>query len=149
MNRGKRNNQNFAFIAHARFIQIITYKADLGGITLKVPEAASTFKASLLDPDSLPVHTNGDEQYTFSGKRVKRGLYRTQDGRMINADRNGAGNVIRTVAPDAFSKVEGVEDGKAVQASLVVHLVQIVVPRRTQKASHGVSTRSRDREQTL
>jgi hypothetical protein len=57
--------------------------------------------------------------------------------------------VIRKVAPDAFSEVEGVEDGKAVLASLVVHPVRIVVPRRTRKTSNGVSKRSREREKTL
>ena len=88
---------------------------------------------------------NGDEKYTFSGKRIQRGLYRAKDGRMINADINGAGNVIRKVAPDAFSEARAVEDGKAVLASLVVHPVRLVVPRRTQKASNGGSKCSLER----
>jgi hypothetical protein len=46
----------------------------------------------------------------------------------VNADINGAGNSIRKVAPDAFQQVEGVEDGKGVLASLVVHPVMVVVP---------------------
>ena len=112
---------------------MLTYKAELVGITVKVTEESYTSKASLLDLDPLPVCTNGEEKYTFSGKRVKRGLYRAKDGRKINADINGSGNIIRKVAPDAFSQVEGVEDGKAVLASLVVHPGRIVVPRRTQK----------------
>ncbi|HLI69668.1 MAG TPA: hypothetical protein VKV19_07905, partial [Ktedonobacteraceae bacterium] len=79
--------------------------------------------------------SNDSEKPTFSGKRVKRGLYRASDGRKINADINGAGNIIRKVAPDAFSKAEGVEDGKAgILHSLVVHPVRFVVtPSRTQK----------------
>ena len=40
----------------------------------------------------------------FSGRRVKRGLYRASDGRHINADVNGAYNIIRKVLPDAFGK---------------------------------------------
>jgi putative transposase len=76
----------------------------------------------------LPVRQSGDEKYTFSGKRVKRGLYRASNGRYINADINGAGNIIRKVAPDAFQQAEGVEGGKGVLASLVVHPVRIVVP---------------------
>ncbi len=86
--------------------------------------------ASLLDLDPLPVRdpNNGNEKHTFSGKRVKRGLYRTSDGRYVNADINGSGNIIRKVAPNAFQQAEGVEDGKAVLASLVVHPVRIVVP---------------------
>ncbi len=134
-NMGRRNNQNFVQIPHARFISMLTYKAELVGITLKVTEESYTSKASLLDLDPLPVRgpNSSDDQHTFSGKRVKRGLYRAKDGRLINADINGAGNVIRKVAPDAFSKVEGVEDGKAVLASLVVHPGRIVIPRRNQK----------------
>ena len=143
-NMGKRNNQNFVQIPHARFIAMLTYKAELVGITIKVTEESYTSKASLLDP--LPVRNNGNEKHKFSGKRVKRGLYRAKDGRKINADINGSGNIIRKVAPDAFSKVEGVEDGKAVLASLVVHPVRlVVVPSRTQKASNGVSKRSIER----
>jgi IS605 OrfB family transposase len=133
---GKRNNQNFVQIPHARFISMLTYKAELVGITVKVTEESYTSKASLLDLDPLPVRdpNNGNEKHRFSGKRIKRGLYRASDGRLINADCNGSGNIIRKVAPDAFSKVEGVEDGKAVLASLVVHPVRFVVtPSRNQK----------------
>ncbi|HLQ27971.1 MAG TPA: RNA-guided endonuclease TnpB family protein, partial [Ktedonobacteraceae bacterium] len=124
---GKHTNQNFVQIPHARFIAMLTYKAELVGITVKVTEESYTSKASLLDLDPLPVRNNGDEKHTFSGKRVKRGLYRAANGRSINADINGAGNIIRKVAPDAFGQ-RAVEDGKGVLASLVVHPVRIVVP---------------------
>jgi putative transposase len=136
VNMGKRNNQNFVQVPHARFIAMLTYKAELVGIQVKIQEESYTSKASLLDLDPLPVHdpNNSDEKHKFSGKRIKRGLYRAKDGRKINADINGSGNIIRKVAPDAFSEVEGVEDGKAVLASLVVHPVRLVVaPSRTQK----------------
>ena len=93
-------------------------------------EESYTSKASFLDRDPLPVRNlKNDSNYTLSGKRVKRGLYRASDGRSINADVNGAYNIIRKVAPDAFAKAEGVEDGKAVLTSLVVHPVRIVIPR--------------------
>jgi putative transposase len=132
---GKRTNQNFVQIPHARFIAMLTYKAELVGIRVEVTEESYTSKASLLDLDPLPVRKNGDDtKHTFSGKRVKRGLYRASDGRVLNADINGSGNIIRKVAPNAFSEVEGVEDGKAVLASLVVHPVRFVIaPSRTQK----------------
>ncbi|MBV9688083.1 MAG: transposase [Ktedonobacteraceae bacterium] len=128
-NMGKRTNQNFVSIPHARFISMLTYKAELAGITVKITEESYTSKASLLDLDPLPVRdpNNGNEKHAFSGKRIKRGLYRTADGRYVNADINGSGNIIRKVAPNAFQQVEGVEDGKAVLASLVVHPVRIVV----------------------
>jgi putative transposase len=131
----KRTNQNFVQIPHARFIGMLTYKAQRVGITVKVTEESYTSKASLLDLDPLPVRKNGDKKHTFSGKRVKRGLYRAANGRSINADINGAGNIIRKVAPDAFQQTEGVEDGNGVLASLVVHPVRIVVPRTKPKAS--------------
>ncbi len=135
-NMGKRTNQNFVQIPHARFIAMLTYKSELVGIRVEVTEESYTSKSSLLDLDPLPVRNNGNEKHTFSGKRIKRGLYRTKDGRKLNADINGSGNIIRKVAPDAFSKVEGVEDGKAVLASLVVHPVRFVVtPSRTQKGN--------------
>lgn len=126
-NMGKRTNQNFVQIPHARFIAMLTYKAELVGITVKVTEESYTSKASLLDLDPLPVRKNSHEHHTFSGKRVKRGLYRASNGREINADVNGSGNIIRKVAPTAFGS-QGVEDGKAMFASLVVHPVRIVVP---------------------
>jgi len=128
-NMGKRTNQNFVQIPHARFIAMLTYKAELVGIRVEITEESYTSKASLLDLDPLPKWEKGksNEKHTFSGKRVKRGLYRTSSGRYVNADINGAGNTIRKVAPDAFGS-EGVEDGKAVLASLVVHPVRIVVP---------------------
>ena len=129
-NMGKRTNQNFVSIPHARFIAMLTYKAQLVGIRVVVTEESYTSKASLLDLDPLPVRDpgNGRKKPTFSGRRVKRGLYRAADGRVLNADINGSGNIIRKVAPDAFSEARAVEDGKAVLASLVVHPVRIVVP---------------------
>jgi IS605 OrfB family transposase len=126
-NMGKRTNQNFVQIPHARLIAMLTYKAELVGITVKVTEESYTSKASLLDLDPLPVRNKSDEKHTFSGKRVKRGLYRASDGRKLNADINGAGNIVRKVAPAAFG-AKGVEDGKVMLASLVVHPVRIVVP---------------------
>ena len=104
-------------------------------MTVKLTEESYTSKASLLDLDPLPVW-NPDEktEHIFSGKRVKRGLYRASDGREMNADINGAGNTIRKVSPDAFGQ-RAVEDGKAgARHSLVVHPVRlVVVPSRTQK----------------
>jgi putative transposase len=126
---GKRTNQNFVQIPHARFIQMLAYKAELVGIRVAVTEESYTSRASLLDLDPLPVRdpNNGDEKHQFSGKRIKRGLYRASNGQVLNADINGSGNIIRKVTPDAFGQ-RAVEDGKGVLASLVVHPVRIVVP---------------------
>ncbi len=141
MHIGKRNNQNFVQIPHARFIAMLTYKAKLVGIIVKVTEESYTSKASLLDLDPLPVRKQRGEHYTFSGKRVKRGLYRASNGRTLNADCNGSGNIIRKVAPTAFGS-QGVEDGKALFASLVVHPVRIVVPLTKLKNSRFVAKAS-------
>lgn len=121
-NLGKRNNQNFVQIPHARFINMLRYKAELIGIRVIITEESYTSKASFLDHDPLPVYNFDREkdEHTFSGKRVKRGLYRAANGRFINADCNGSYNIIKKVAPDAFT-VKGVED-------VAVHPVRIVVP---------------------
>jgi putative transposase len=95
---------------------------------VKSTEESYTSKASFLDHDPLPIRRPDDKtEHTFSGKRVKRGLYRASNERSINADVNGSYNIIRKVAPDAF-QAEGVEGGKRVIAPLVVHPVRVVVP---------------------
>jgi putative transposase len=102
-NLGRRTNQTFVSIPHARFIEMLTYKAELVGIQVRITEESYTSKASFLDADPLPVYGAHDIP-AFSGRRVKRGLYRAGDGRHINADVNGAYNIIRKALPDAFGK---------------------------------------------
>jgi putative transposase len=99
----RRTNQQFVAIPHARFIAMLTYKAQLVGIHVLVTEESYTSKASFLDADPLPVYGSATVPI-FSGRRVKRGLYRAADGRHINADVNGAYNILRKVAPDAFAQ---------------------------------------------
>src|SRR5713226_714420 len=82
---GKRNNQNFVLIPHARFMDMLTYKAELVGITVLITEESYTSKASFLDCNPLPVRNPNDKtEHTFSGKRVKRGLYHASGKRYIN-----------------------------------------------------------------
>src|SRR5260370_10538263 len=107
---GKRNNQNFVLIPHARFIDMLTYKAELVGIQVIITEESYTSKASFLDLDPLPVRDpTRTEEPKFSGRRVKRGLYRASGERYLNADINGAYNIIRKGKPDAFTP-NGVAD---------------------------------------
>jgi IS605 OrfB family transposase len=137
VNLGKQKNQNFCFIPHAKLITMFKYKAELVGIKVLVTEESYTSQASLLDRDAMPKYDpNRKEKPRFSGKRIKRGLYRASKRRLINADINGAGNIIRKVAPTAFD-VEGVEDGKArFSHALVVHPVRLViVPSRNKKGN--------------
>jgi len=103
INIGKRNNQNFVSIPHAQFVSMLTYKAELVGIKVCVTEESYTSKCSFLDLEPI------QKQEVYLGKRIKRGLFQSQSGRKINADVNGALNLIRKVAPNAFSNgVEGV-----------------------------------------
>lgn len=102
---GRRNNQNFVSIPHARFIAMLSYKAGLVGIHVLVTEESYTSKASFLDVDPLPAYDAArQESPLFSGRRVKRGLYQAANGRRLNADVNGAYNIIRKALPDAFGK---------------------------------------------
>lgn len=103
INIGQRNNQNFVSIPHARFIDMLTYKAQLVGIQVVITEESYTSKCSFLDLEPILKH----DQYV--GQRVHRGLFRASHGRLINADVNGAYNIIRKVSPNAFADgVEGV-----------------------------------------
>ncbi|GCE10644.1 RNA-guided endonuclease InsQ/TnpB family protein [Tengunoibacter tsumagoiensis] len=128
INLGKRINQNFVQLPHAKLINLLTYKAEHKGIRVILTEEAYTSKASFLDDDSLPTYQEGQKsEPVFSGKRITRGLYQASDGRLINADCNGSLNVIRKVAPDAFGS-EGVEDGKRRVHLPVVHPVRLSFP---------------------
>jgi putative transposase len=102
-NLGRRGNQNVVGVPHARFIAMLSYKAELVGIQVMVTEESYTSQASFLDADPLPVYGSA-EAPAFSGRRVKRGRYRAADGTPINADVNGAYHIMRKGAPEAFAQ---------------------------------------------
>ena len=92
----KDNKQNFVYIPHSMFIRILTYKLEEKGILVEVFEESYTSKASFLDNDTIPTYRpETSRKYTFSGKRVSRGLYKTKDGTVLNADINAAANILR------------------------------------------------------
>ena len=93
---GKRTNQTFVQIPHARLIAMLTYKAQAVGIAVLTTEESYTSKCSFLDGEPIC------KQARYAGRRVKRGLFRAGDGRLINADVNGAYNILRKVIPNAF-----------------------------------------------
>lgn len=100
---GRQNNQNFVSIPFCRFLDILRYTAAKAGIPVVLREESYTSKASLLDLDTIPAYKKGDTiNHTFSGKRVRRGLYKTNSGFFINADINGAGNILRKEYPYAY-----------------------------------------------
>ena len=74
------------------------------GIEVILTEESYTSKSSFLDNDHLPKY--GDKKPKFSGTRVKRGLYKSLSGRLINADVNGALNMIRKVKSNAFNSYD-------------------------------------------
>ena len=93
---GKANTQNFVQIPHSRLYSMIQYKAEAEGIKVILQEESYTSKASYLDNDLIPTYDpESNAKHSFSGKRVKRGLYRASDGTLINADINGAANIYR------------------------------------------------------
>ena len=91
INLGSKTNQNFVQIPHTRFIEMITYKCILEGITVVVTEESYTSKCSFIDQETIK------KQKEFKGKRVKRGLFKSEKGLLINADLNGALNILRKV----------------------------------------------------
>jgi putative transposase len=103
INLGKRTNQNLVSIPHARLIEMLEYKARLVGIKVIVQEESYTSKSSFLNLDPIPVYGHtGALDVVFSGRRIKRGLYRTSVGQLINSDVNGSYNILRKAIPNAF-----------------------------------------------
>ncbi|MEG4489265.1 transposase [Microcoleus sp. D2_18a_B4] len=100
---GKQTNQNFVSIPHARLIEMLEYKARLVGIEVIVQEESYSSRASFLGLDSIPVYGKTDKDPVFTGKRIKRGLYKTSTGQLINSDVNGSYNILRKAIPNAFS----------------------------------------------
>ena len=104
INIGKRNNQAFVNIPHAKLIDFITYKCKLVGIDVIITEESYTSKCSFIDSESIEKHE------TYLGKRKYRGLFISKEGTKINADCNASGNIIRKEIPTAFDGygIEGV-----------------------------------------
>jgi putative transposase len=102
-NLGKQTNQNFVNVPHARLIEMLEYKAQLVGIKVLQQEESYTSQSSFLNLDPIPVYGKTGNDVIFSGKRIKRGLYKTSVGQLINSDVNGAYNILRKAIPNAFS----------------------------------------------
>ena len=94
-NLGVVNNQNFINIPHQMFINQLKYKCQIEGINVIEQEESYTSKVSFFDNDFIPTYQINDELFKPSGKRIKRGLYKTKDGLLVNADINGSLNIMR------------------------------------------------------
>ena len=86
---GKQVNQNFIMIPHSKLIDMIKYKGKLGGVNVIVINESYTSKCSFLDNEAVCKHD------TYCGRRIKRGLFQSKDGHLINADVNGSYNIMR------------------------------------------------------
>lgn len=89
INLGKVTNQNFVQIPFTQLMQLLKYKCELRGIRFIETEESYTSKCSFLDEESICKHSS------YQGKRVKRGLFETSNGKLINADVNGSLNIGR------------------------------------------------------
>ncbi len=103
----KKTNQNMAYIPYTNFLKILISVAEKYGIVVIVREESYTSKASAIDKDPIPTYVKGNKtKYEFSGKRTHRGLYRTNENHVLNADVNGAANIARKEFPEAFKGVD-------------------------------------------
>lgn len=85
----KSGNQNFQSIPFYKFINMLKYKCELLGITVIINEESYTSKCSFLDNEKICKHEH------YKGRRIKRGLFKTSKGKLINADVNGALNILK------------------------------------------------------
>ncbi len=86
---GKRNTQNFITIPYYKLIHQLDYKATEQGITVIRQKESHSSKCSFLDDEPIEHH---DE---YQGRRITRGLFKSQQGIIINADVNGAYNILK------------------------------------------------------
>jgi len=93
---GKQNNQNFVNIPYGQLRNKLEYLCKLNEIVFVKQEESYTSKSSFWDRDNIPVYNaDNPKEYPFSGRRLQRGLYKTASGKTINADINGALNIMR------------------------------------------------------
>jgi putative transposase len=113
INLGRRNHQNFAAIPPARFIQRLSYQAEWVGMRVIAREENYTSKCSFLDLEPI------ERRETYPGRRVKRGLFISAQGRRMHADVNGSYNRLRKEVLCAFNAA-GIE-------GTVVHPARLVL----------------------
>ena len=125
INIGKVNNQmavpplgetprphclNFVQIPFHALRQQLAYLCKRYGISYIEQEESYTSLASALDLDELPEYNaDNPKTYQFSGQRIKRGLYRTKNKKLVNSDINGSANIGRKSKANLFKKREVLE----------------------------------------
>jgi IS605 OrfB family transposase len=98
---GDANNQNFVSLPYTKLYTQLSYLCEKYGLEYVEVNEAYTSKASCLDWDVIPSRRGG--KHSFSGLRKHRGLYESASGRVVNADVNGAGNILRKGKQDMDS----------------------------------------------
>ena len=106
INIGSKNNQNFVSIPFRKILNILKYKLEDNGIEYKEQEESYTSKASYLDNDDIPIYKEETEEIKFSGRRIKRGIYKSKQGKIINADLNGALNILKKSGEKLIEELE-------------------------------------------
>lgn len=97
-NMGKLENQKFVQMPLAKLKSRLSQLCERHRIRFVETEEANTSASSYLDGDSLPEHGQKPSGWKASGKRTKRGLYKSKDGSKINAALNGSANILSKVA---------------------------------------------------
>ncbi|MCW6035826.1 transposase [Spirulina subsalsa FACHB-351] len=111
VNLGDKNNQSFVQIPTGRLKDRIQQLCSLYGIQLVETEESYTSQSSFLDADEIPVYGEKPDEWKSSGKRIRRGLFQSADGSLINADCNGASNILRKVAVTLGLDLSGISRG--------------------------------------
>ena len=106
INIGSKNNQSFVSIPFRKILDILRYKLEDNGIEYKEQEESYTSKASYLDNDDIPIYKEETEEIKFSGRRIKRGIYKSKQGKIINADLNGALNILKKSGEELIEELE-------------------------------------------
>ncbi len=108
INLGKQNNQKIVQVPTAKLKTRIAQLCEQYGINFVETEESYTSKASFLDNDVLPQYGEKPDNWKPSGKRTKRGLYRTALNWYVNADANGAANILKKVSTTLGFELSGV-----------------------------------------
>jgi len=127
VNMGKKNNQNFVQIPHARLIERLEQLGKEYGIRVIKTEESYTSKVSFLDSEEMGVY--GERTVSSKAKRVKRGLLKLEDGSYVNADLNGAANIIRKVKEIAEFELSKINKGVLSHPTRINPLVPASVKR--------------------
>jgi putative transposase len=113
-NMGKKNNQNFVSIPFEKLISMIQYKSEEVGIRVVITEESYTSKVDHYAGEEMCHHDS------YLGKRIKRGLYRSSTGKVLNADLNGAIGILRKVSHESYMLVVSIG---GVETPSRIHLV--------------------------